>query len=94
MNKDFERARLKLIIPRDNTLFRETLEKGALRPLLSRSPDTVEREMDDLIVRLLAPRSQDDERHILFDLEALLNLYLDRFEQALPHEIQGTLISP
>ncbi|WXT76045.1 hypothetical protein WI217_23645 (plasmid) [Salmonella enterica subsp. enterica serovar Infantis] len=50
--------------------------------------------MDDLIVRLLAPRSQDDERHILFDLEALLNLYLDRFEQALPHEIQHPLISP
>lgn len=94
VNKDFERARLKLIIPRDNTLFRETLEKGALRPLLSSSPDTVEREMDDLIVRLLAPRSQDDERHILFDPEALLNLYLDRFEQALPHEIQDPTDQP
>lgn len=48
VNKDFERARLKLIIPRDNTLFRETLEKGALKPLLSHSPDTVEKEIDRL----------------------------------------------
>ncbi|MFE8115692.1 hypothetical protein [Brenneria goodwinii] len=94
VNKDFERARLKLIIPRDNTLFRETLEKGALKPLLSHSPDMVEKEMDDLIARLLAPRSQGDDQYILFDLEALLNLYLDRFEQALPHEIQDPTDQP
>lgn len=61
VNKDFERARLKLIIPRDNTLFRETLEKGALKPLLLHSPYTVEKEIDDLITRVLAPRSQDDD---------------------------------
>lgn len=94
VNKDFERARLKLIIPRDNTLFRETLEKGALIPLLSHSPDIVEKEIDGLIARLLAPRRQDDDRHILFDPEALLNLYLDRFEQALPHEIQDPTDQP
>ncbi|MEX0551335.1 hypothetical protein AB3X33_27245, partial [Raoultella terrigena] len=94
VNKDFERARLKLIIPRDNTLFRETLEKGALKPLLSHSPDTVEKEIDGVTERLLAPRRQDDDRHILFDLEALLNLYLDRFEQALPHEIQDPTDQP
>ena len=40
------------------------------------------------------PRRQDDDRHILFDLEALLNLYLDRFEQALPHEIQDLTDQP
>lgn len=94
VNKDFERARLKLIIPRDNTLFRETLEKGALKPLLSHSPETAEKEIDDLVARLLAPRSLDDDRYILFDLEALLNLYLDRFEQALPHEIQDPTDQP
>lgn len=94
VNKDFERARLKLIIPRDNTLFRETLEKGALIPLLSHSPDIVEKEIDGLIARLLAPRRQDDDRHILFDPEALLNLYLDRFEQALPYEIQDLTDQP
>ncbi|WP_313114215.1 hypothetical protein [Pseudescherichia sp.] len=94
VNKDFELARLKLIIPRDNTLFRETLEKGALKPLLSHSPDTVEKEIDDLIAHLLPPRSQDDDRHFLFDLEVLLNFYLDRFEQALPHEIQDPTEQP
>lgn len=30
----------------------------------------------------------------MFDLEALLNLYLDRFEQALPHEIQDPTDQP
>lgn len=88
VNKDFERARLKLIIPRDNDLFRETLEKGALKPLLSHAPDIAEQQMDNLIARLLAPRCQGDDRRILFDPEVLLNLYLDRFEQALAREIE------
>lgn len=94
VNKDFERARLKLIIPRDNTLFRETLEKGVLKPLLSYSPVAVEKQLDDLIARLLPPRNQDDDRHVLFDLEALLTLYLDKFEQELPHEIQDPTEQP
>lgn len=94
VNKDFERARLKLIIPRDNTLFRETLEKGVLKPLLFYSPIPVEKQLDDLIARLLPPRNQDDDRHVLFDLEALLTLYLDKFEQELPHEIQDPTEQP
>lgn len=62
--------------------------------MLSHSPDIVEKEIDGLIARLLAPRRQDDDRHILFDPEALLNLYLDRFEQALPYEIQDLTDQP
>ena len=94
VNKDFERARLKLIIPRDNTLFRETLEKGALKPLLAHAPATAEQGMDELVARLLAPRSQDDDLHTLLDLEAVLNLYLDQFEQVLPREIQDPTEQP
>lgn len=94
VNKDFERARLKLIIPRDNTLFRETLEKGALKPLLAHAPATAEQGMDELVARLLPPRSQDDDLHILLDLEAVLNLYLDQFEQVLPREIQDPTGQP
>lgn len=94
VNKDFERARLMLIIPRDNTLFRETLEKGALKPLLAHAPATAEQGMDELVARLLAPRSQDDDLHTLLDLEAVLNLYLDQFEQVLPREIQDPTEQP
>lgn len=94
VNKDFERARLKLIIPRDNTLFRETLEKGALKPLLAHTPMVAERGMDDLVTRLLAPRSQDEDMHTLLDLEAVLNLYVDQFDQVLPHEIQDPTEQP
>jgi hypothetical protein len=94
VNKDFERARLKLIIPRDNTLFRETLEKGGLQPLLAHTPATAEQCMDDMVARLLAPRSQDDDHHTLLDLEAVLNLYLDQFDQVLPHEIQDPTEHP
>ncbi|ASY79761.1 hypothetical protein BJK05_07010 [Pectobacterium polaris] len=94
VNKDFERARLKLIIPRDNTLFRETLEKGALKPLLAHAPATAEQVMDGLVARLLAPRSQDEDQHTLLDLETVLNLYLDQFEQVLPREIQDPTEQP
>jgi len=94
VNKDFERARLKLIIPRDNTLFRETLEKGALKPLLAHTPATAEQGMDELVACLLAPRSQNDDLHTLLDLEVVLNLYLDQFEQMLPREIQDPTEQP
>ncbi|WP_330985715.1 MULTISPECIES: hypothetical protein [Enterobacterales] len=94
VNKDFERARMKLIIPRDNTLFRETLEKGALKPLLAHTPRTVEHKIDGLVENLLPPRSKDDDQNTLFDLETVLNLYLDRFEQTLPHEIQDPSEQP
>ncbi|MGS0467663.1 hypothetical protein ACU8V3_11350 [Cobetia marina] len=94
VNKDFERARLKLIIPRDNTLFRETLEQGALKPLLAHAPATAEQRMDELVTHLLAPRNQDDDLHTLLDLEAVLNLYLDQFEQELPREIHDPTEQP
>lgn len=94
INKDFEQARLNLIIPRDNTLFRETLEKGALAPLLAHAPTVAEQEMDALVACLLAPRRQDDELHILLDIETVLNLYLDKFEQVLPREIQTPTDQP
>lgn len=94
VNKDFERARLKLIIPRDNTLFRETLEKGALKPLLAHASATAEQGMDELVARLLAPRGQDDDLHTLLDLEAVLNLYLEQFDQVLPREIQDPTEQP
>ncbi|WP_107850348.1 hypothetical protein [Oceanimonas marisflavi] len=94
VNKDFERARLKLILPRDNTLFRETLEKGALQPLLALAPATAEQGMDELVTRLLAPRSQEGDQHTLLDLEAVLNLYLDQFDQVLPREIQDPTEQP
>ena len=94
VNKDFEQARLNLIIPRDNTLFRETLEKGALKPLLAHNPMAAEQSMDDMVARLLAPRSQDDDHHTLLDLELVLNLYIDQFDQVLPHEIQNPTEQP
>ena len=94
MNKDFEQARLKLIIPRDNTLFRETLEKGALKPLLAHTPTAAEQSMEDMVARLLAPRSQDDDHHTLFDLALVLDLYIDQFDQMLPHEIQDPTEQP
>ena len=94
VNKDFEKACLKLIIPRDNTLFRETLQKGALQPLLAHTPATAEQSLDDMVARLLAPRSQDDDHHTLLDLEAVLTLYLDQFDQVLPHEIQDPTEQP
>lgn len=94
VNKDFEKARLKLIIPRDNKLFRETLEKGALKPLLSHTPTIAEQCMDDLVTHLLAPRNQDGDQHPLLDLKAILNLYLDQFNEVLPHEIQDPTEQP
>ncbi|WP_422460448.1 MULTISPECIES: hypothetical protein [unclassified Endozoicomonas] len=94
VNKDFEQARLKLIIPRDNTLFRETLEKAALKPLLAHTPTAAEQSMDDLVACLLAPRCQYDDCHTLLDLELVLNLYIDQFDQVLPHEIQDPTEQP
>lgn len=62
--------------------------------MLAHTPRTVEHKIDGLVENLLPPRSKDDDQNTLFDLETVLNLYLDRFEQTLPHEIQDPSEQP